>query len=124
MDEVTFGYNITRDEELIDFSKLKREIFNQIRGLNSFPGAYFILNNKTVKVYQTEISDDMSYKNEENGTIVKLDKSGLYIKVTDGLIIIKELKFEGKKRMKIIDFINGNKENLIGIICNRSSNEK
>ena len=115
-DEVTFGHNIKREEELIDFSKTKREIFNQIRGLNPFPGAYFLLNGKTVKVYDSSIDDDMSYKDKKTGEIVKLDKSGLYIKVRDGLVIIHELKVEGKKKMKIQDFVNGNKENLIGLL--------
>ena len=124
LEEVTFGYNIERNDELIDFSKTKREIFNKIRGLNPFPGAYFMLNDKTIKVYETKISNDLSFKEEENGKIIKLDKSGLYIKVIDGLIVIKELKLEGKRRMQISDFVNGNKENLIGLICNRSSNEK
>lgn len=118
--EVTFGFNIKREEELIDFSKSKREIFNQIRGLNPFPGGYFLLDNTVIKVYETELLDDNTFKDKENGCIVKLDKSGLYIKVKDGLIVIKELKVEGKKRMKIIDFLNGNKENLIDKIVNRS----
>ena len=60
----------------------------------------------------------------ENGTIVKFDKTGLYIKVVDGLIIITSLKLEGKKRMLISDFFNGNKENYIGLIAKGVENEK
>ena len=121
--EVTFGLNIQRDEELIDFSKSKREIFNQIRGLNPYPGAYFFLDNKIVKIYETNIVDDNSYKDKENGTIVKLDKTGLFIKVKDGIVVIKELKFEGKKKMKINEFVNGNKENFVGKIVRGKNNE-
>ena len=117
--EVTFGYNIKREEEIIDFSKTKREIFNQIRGLNPIPGAYFLLNNKTVKVYDTSIIDDLTYKDKINGEIVKFDKTGLYIKVIDGLIWIKELKYEGKKKMLVKDFSNGFKENIIGLVVNK-----
>ncbi len=117
--DVTFGYNIKRDEELLDFTKTKREIFNKIRGLNPFPGSYFLLDNKIIKVYETEMLDDTSFNNKENGEIVKLNKTGLYIKVKDGLIVIKELKMEGKKKMKIIDFLNGNKENIVGKVINR-----
>jgi len=122
--EVTFGYNIKREEELLDFSKSKREIFNHIRGLNPVPGSYFLLDNKIVKVYETIIIDDTSYEHKKNGEIVKLDETGLYIKVKDGLIVIKELKLEGKKKMKIIDFINGNKENLIGKVVRGIEYEK
>ena len=117
-EDVTFGYNIQRDEEIIDFNKNKREIFNQIRGLNPFPGAYFLLDSKIVKVYDSICIDDLSYNKFKNGEIVKLDKSGLYIKVRDGLIALLDIKLEGKKRMLIKDFINGNKDNLIGKVVN------
>lgn len=119
LNEVTYGYNIKREEEIIDFNKSKREVFNQIRGLNSFPGAYFILDNKTIKVYECKIIDDLTCFDYPNGYIVRLDKTGLYIKVTDGLICILEIKLEGKKKMKISDFVNGNKENYVGKIVNR-----
>ncbi|MBQ8892096.1 MAG: methionyl-tRNA formyltransferase [Bacilli bacterium] len=121
---VTYGFNIKREEELIDFSKNKREIFNKIRGLNPVPGAYAILNNKTIKFYETKTLDDMSYSDKENGTIVKLNKDGLFIKVKDGIIVAIEIKLEGKKKMKVKDFINGNKEDLVGIVLNKGENRE
>ena len=117
-DEVTFGFNIKREEELINFNKSRREVFNQIRGLNPFPGSYFILNEKIVKVYKVEEIDDNKYLNKENGEIVKLDKESFYIKVKDGLIRVLEIKLEGKKKMKVLDYLNGSKDNLIGEIVN------
>ena len=113
-DEVTFGFNIKREEELINFNKSRREVFNQIRGLNPFPGGYFILNNKTVKVYKVEEINDNKYSNKENGEIVKLDKESFYIKVKDGLIRVLEIKLEGKKKMNVLDYLNGSKDNLLG----------
>ena len=118
-DEVTFGYNIKREEELIDFRKTKREIFNQIRGLNPFPGSYFFLNGKAVKVYLSKTMDCKSYLSCENGEIVKMDKESFYIKVKDGLIQILEIKMEGKKRMMVKDFLNGTKEELLGMVGNK-----
>ena len=118
MDEVTFGYNITRDEELIDFNKNRREVFNQIRGLNPFPGSYFKLNGKVIKVYEVKEIDDNSFKDKKNGEIVKVDNNSFYIKVIDGLIQVLEIKLEGKKKMLVRDFLNGNKENIIGVVAN------
>jgi len=121
---VTYGYNIKRCEELIDFNKNLDCVYNQIRGLNSEPGSYFLLNDKTVKVYGAVKVNNLDYKSRENGEIVKLDKNGIYIKVIDGLIKITDIKLEGKKRMLVSSFLNGNKENLIGIVLNRSLYEK
>ena len=42
-EEVTYVYNISREEEKIDFSKSTIDIFNQIRSLNPWPGAYTTL---------------------------------------------------------------------------------
>ena len=51
-EEATYGYNISREDEKINFEKTKRQIFNQIRGLNSYPGAYTTYNNKILKVWK------------------------------------------------------------------------
>ena len=113
-EEVTFGYNISRSEELIDFNKNCREIFNQIRGLNPFPGAHFMLNNFNYKVYSSTYTVTEEYQNYQNGEVVIFDKTAFAIKCSDGLIYILDLQKEGKKRMTIKDFLNGNKENLLG----------
>ena len=123
--EVTYGYNITRDEELIDFTKTMNEVYNKIRGLNPNPGSYFLLNNKTVKVYEAFKVSDNTYQDNQLGEIVRVDKTGIYIKVVDGLIRITEIMMEGKKRMPVGSFLNGNKENLVGLIANLGDlNEK
>ena len=44
--EVTFAYNIKKEEEKVDFNKTAREVFNQIRGLYPFPVAYTVINYK------------------------------------------------------------------------------
>lgn len=49
-DEVTFAYNIKREEEQIDFSKTSREVFNLIRGLSPVPSAFTSLFDLEMKV--------------------------------------------------------------------------
>ena len=115
---VTFGYNIKREEEIIDFNKNCREIFNQIRGLNPFPGAYLILDGKTIKVYESTYLETNDYNNKPNGEIVILEKNKLGIKCNNGVIFLLDLKKEGKKRMKINDYLNGEKEELKGKVVN------
>ena len=118
-EEVTFGYNIKREEELIDFNLDMDFVYNKIRGLNPDPGSYFLLNGKIVKVYDASKIEDLSYQDKENGEIVKLDKKAIYVKVKNGLIKINEIMMEGKKRMPVASFLNGNKENLVGIVLNK-----
>lgn len=111
--EVTFGYNITKEEEKIDFSKNSKDIHNQIRGLSSVPGAYCILNNKRLKVYQSEITNKKS--TSSFGEITDIDKTGIYVNTQDFIIKLTDIKLEGKKRCHIKDFVNGIKpEEYIG----------
>lgn len=110
---VTFGYNITKEDEKIDFNKTKREVYNLIRGLNSYPGAYALLDDKVLKIYSSRISDK-KYSSRVNGEICNIYKDGFGVKVCDGEVVITEVKLSGKKKMKARDFINGMHEELIG----------
>jgi len=117
-DEATYCHNITHEEELIDFNKNARDIFNQVRGMNPYPVAYFNLDNKIFKVYEVGYEETDKYQNKPNGEIVIYDKNNVGIKVENGLIYLKDIKKEGKKRMLIKDFLNGEKESLLGKIIN------
>lgn len=111
--DATYGYNISREEEKIDFSKSSRDIFNLIRGLNSYPGAYTIFNGKILKVWKSEIGFS---KHSSCSCIFKLYDDGIGVSTGDGEIILKEVQLEGKKRQSARDFINGHKNDLIGCI--------
>lgn len=118
-EEATFAYNIKREDELIDFNKTAREVYNHVRGLNPFPGAYATLDGKVIKVYNARISDRMFTK-KENGEITNIYKDGIGVSVKDYEIVITELKVEGKKKMNATDYLNGiDKASLIGKIFNK-----
>lgn len=113
-EEATFSYNIKPEDEKIDFMKTRREIYNQIRGLNSFPVAYTMLDGKRMKVWESRIGIERNYS--EYGRIVSLEKDGICISSKDGEIIFTMIQPEGKKKMPARDFLNGypNKEELLG----------
>lgn len=112
--EVTFGYNITKEEEKINFDDTSMNIYNKIRGLSSVPGAYAIINNKRMKVYSSTISDIKS-KNLP-GVIEDIRNDGIYVNTKDYIIKLTDIKLEGKKRCMVHEFINGiKKEDYIGV---------
>lgn len=116
--EVTYAWNIKREDEKIDFNKTTREIYNQIRGLNPYPGAYSVLNGKIIKIWTSRVGNVYYSEDILNGQIVKLYSDGIGIKTSNGEIVITELQLEGKRRMKANEFINGvvNKDLLVGRI--------
>jgi len=123
-EEATYCHNITHEEELIDFNKNAREIFNQVRGMNPYPVAYFNLDNKIFKVYEVSYEETDKYKDKTNGEIVIYDKNNVGIKVENGLVYLKDIKKEGKRRMLIKDFLNGEKESLLGKFINKGENNE
>lgn len=116
-EEATYAFNIKPEDEKLDFSKTKRQIYNQVRGLNSWPGAYTLLKGKRLKIFKCKISDN-NYSNHFDGEIVAIYKDGIGVKVSNGEIIITELQIEGKKKMTAQEFLNGfqDKNVLIGQI--------
>jgi len=111
--EVTFGYNITKEEEKIDFNQDIILVHNRIRGLSSVPGAYCFLEDKRLKVYKSIITNEKS--NKEPGTIINIDKAGISVSTKDYVIKLIDIKLEGKKRCLVTEFVNGiKKEEYIG----------
>ncbi len=112
---VTFGFNITKNDEKIDFSKTGIEIQNLVRGLNSTPGAYCYLDKKRMKVYEVELVCDNKKIVGKIGEIVAVDKDGFICRCQDGYLKVKDIAIEGKKRCKVHDYFNGiNSNSLIG----------
>ena len=109
--EVTFCSTIKPEQEKLDLSLTANEIVGWVRGLSDEPGAYLYLNNQKFKIFKAKVVDYSV--TSEVGTIVKADKSGLYMQAKDGVISLLEVQKGGKKRMDYRSFINGN-QNLLG----------
>lgn len=91
----------------IDFSKSAVEIERLIRGLNPWPSAYTKFREKTLKIWDADVSEK-DYEGNY-GEIVDFDKTTFTVKTGKGSLIINELQLEGKKRMKTDAFLLGNK---------------
>lgn len=116
-DEVTFAYNIKRDEEYLDFSKTSEELFNQIRGLNPFPGSSCVIGNKEFKVYMSRIQKNDT-SNYPSGEVLHIYKDGIGIATKDYELVLTDIKPMGKRRMLASNFINGiKKEDYIGKVA-------
>ncbi len=103
-DEVTFAYNIKSEEEVVDFNKSAREVFNHIRGLYPFPVASTTLDGQIIKICESKIGNEMSGK---PGQIVKVYKDGIGVMCKDREIILTRIKPSGKKEMSVTDYLNG-----------------
>lgn len=116
-DEATYAKNISKEDEKIDFSKTKRQVYNQIRGLNSWPGAYAIFDTKRMKVWSSRMSE-YADPFKIDGQVLNIYEDGIGVKVSNGEIVLTEIQPEGKKKMKASEYLNGlqDKNSIIGKI--------
>ena len=113
--EATYGFNISREDEKIEFSSSAKNIVNQVRGLNSWPGAYCLFDEKIMKVWNCYRTSNI-YDLKMPGEITKIYSDGFGVKVGNGEVVFTTIQLEGKKKMRAIDFINGYHQDLIGKI--------
>jgi methionyl-tRNA formyltransferase len=114
-EEVTYAFNIKREQEKIRFDKTKRAVYNHIRGLNTWPGAFCTLDGKVIKVWESYTTNEV-YPKMFDGQITKIYPDGIGVKVTNGEIVLKVIQPEGKNKMNAIDYVNGLREDIVGKI--------
>lgn len=97
---------IDKTTGVLDFSKPATELYNLIRGLNSYPCATTKYQDTPFKVYCAKVTN---CDKGAIGEIVNVDADGLLIKCGEGALLLTEVQFAGKKRMPVSEYIKGNK---------------
>lgn len=105
-DGVCMANKLTKEECLIDWTKTNTEIHNLIRGICRCPSAYFLFNEKIIKVIESEAVDGSG----KVGKIVNHSKEGVDIACGKGLLRLIKVKPEGKGEMFAKDWYNGVKK--------------
>ena len=91
----------------IDFSKSVDEVHNLVRGLSPFPGAFTYLDGKMIKILKGK--KEITERKPPQGQIESDNKTFLKFACADGYIHVLEIQMEGKRRMKIEEFLRGYK---------------
>ena len=78
---------------------------NFIKGLHPHPIAHTLLNGKKIQVYRARFSSQNH--NQSSGIFFSDQKKYLAVSVPNGFIYLDEIKLQGKRKMKVSDFLNG-----------------
>jgi len=106
----SFAPKLKKKDGLIDWGKAAPEVHNLIRGCLGWPGAFTYYNGKLLKIYKAEISSKVNeFASYKAGEIVNISREGIIVAAGVGNLIIEELQLEGKRRMKVEEFISGHK---------------
>ena len=97
---------INKETAKVDFSKPAEEIFNLVRGMNSYPYAITMYDNKLMKIIKCDVIEKCF--TGENGEIKEVTSKGITVKCGENAILITEIQMEGKKKMPVSEYIKGN----------------
>lgn len=100
---VCMANKLTKEETKIDWTKSAEEIHNLVRGIYKFPSAYFMHNDKVVKVLETRVIEG----NGTCGEFVKVTKEGIEVGCGKDCLLLIKIKPEGKGEMFAKDWANG-----------------
>lgn len=96
----------TEDAE-INFNQNTEKVHNFIRGMSPFPAAWTMLKESKLKVFRCK--KELCEHEELPGNFISDNKNFLKITTKDGYVHLLDLQLQGRKRMKIKDFLNGYK---------------
>ena len=103
----------------MDWSRPAEELERQVRGLNPWPSAYTFLNGKTLKIWKAEVLHTEAVSSQEAeeskvpadrkscGIVTIISRDSIQVQTGDGILAIRELQLEGKKRMTADAFLRG-----------------
>lgn len=97
---------IFQEDCFLNFKKTCLEVHNQIRGLSPVPATWLEREGLKYKIYQSLKTTIPIGKNKVGDWIIE-EPNKLYIACTDYLLEVKEIQQEGRKKLAIVDFING-----------------
>lgn len=123
-DEATYAPNLIRDDELIDWSKSARQIFNQVRGLSPMAGGYTYLNGEVFKVWAAKPLTTDAQNTAEIGTIIAATGDGLTVQTGNGCLLLTEIQPAGKRKMNAVDWLQGARAVVGTSFAVGESNEK
>ena len=114
-EKATYVKPINKEMGRMDFTRPAVELERLIRGLNPWPSAFTLLDGKTLKLWQAAVEEDRERAASPlpgelpvlPGEVAEVRRDGIVVKTGDGLLVVKELQLEGKKRMTAEAFLRG-----------------
>jgi methionyl-tRNA formyltransferase len=102
----SYACMMTKELGHINWNDNCNSIYDLIRGVNPWPGAFSYYNQSVIKFFKAE--KNISHINHSNyGEIIAISKNSIEVACKTGSIIIKELQEATGKRMDAAAYLNG-----------------
>ena len=101
----TYAPLLSKETGRIKWIKSAREIHNLVRGTIPWPTAYTFLGKIRIIFWMTDVEEENS--EGEPGEIRDISPHFIKVSTGKGYLLVKELQREGRKRMRIEEFLKG-----------------
>ena len=92
---------------LMDFTQPVEVLERKVRALNPWPSAFTHMDEKLLKIWDATVIQDNNVKVGDYGKVKTDGKTCFMVACDGGYLSVNELQLEGKKRMKVEDFLRG-----------------
>lgn len=120
-EDASYVRMLTKDMGRIDWKRDADALERLVRGMNPWPSAYCSFRGKSLKVWAAEVSFEEQkeesgyagfFRHNENreinpGEVLLVTKDSICVQTGKGVLVLKEVQLEGKKRMPVQDFLLG-----------------
>ena len=105
----SYASKLTKSMGRINWEKDAKELERLVRGLNSWPSAYTFYRGKTLKIWEADVIEGPEDGKEENqpGCVAGVEKDYFDVATGKGILRIRSLQLEGKRRMTVREFLAG-----------------
>jgi len=104
---VSFCQKIEKQDGRVNWQDSAEEIYNQLRAYSDWPGLYTLFKGQKLDIIKAEVVfEDLE---EPVGKIIKKD-GRVVVVCGKGLLALNVLKLAGRKEVKIVDFLNGQRD--------------
>lgn len=100
----TYAAKIIKSEAQLDWTQSAAQLDRAIRAYNPVPGAYTILNDTTIKIWQASESVPMQ---GEPGTVLAINKHDIQVSCGQGSLKLQILQRPNGKSLPVSQFVQG-----------------
>ncbi len=103
----TYAPKLKKEEGLVKWEQPATSLWNQVRGLTPWPGAYTLLNKKRLRILKAQVTGGAP--DDSPGQVARVTGVGIEVGTGQDRLVITELQPEGKKSMSAKSFLAGYK---------------
>ncbi|CAH0541908.1 methionyl-tRNA formyltransferase [Vibrio marisflavi] len=99
-----YAQKLSKQEAKIDWNDNAEHIERCVRAFNPWPMSHFSVADNNVKVWQSRVENTTC--EQAPGTVIKADKTGIYIATGESVLVLESIQIPGKKAMSVQDILN------------------